>query len=208
MFDILIGCDDRHVGNGVLSDLKTRYSEVLDRVTKCALEEVKLDLQDTGFDRTCYLFCPVTKQQYQRAVLLSAGLNVVVEQRVAGILLQKRDKDKLPAVFRSQIFQSVDLSVIIDHFCRINSSILKLFPQLSERDVLALKQGYQELTDHERIIFRMALAGRSAKSIAMELDVSHRTIETHRANILKKFSCASFWELLRSLAAANIHLRY
>ena len=53
------------------------------------------------------------------------------------------------------------------------------------------------LTDREREIVQLLAEGKSSKEIAMILGISVRTVETHRAAIMKKLGLKSFSELIR-----------
>jgi FixJ family two-component response regulator len=65
-----------------------------------------------------------------------------------------------------------------------------------------LAQGLSLLTQREREVFDNLLKGSTSKEIARELDVSHRTIEAHRQNLLRKLGLSSVKELL-ALALAS-----
>jgi len=54
----------------------------------------------------------------------------------------------------------------------------------------------QVLTPREREVFDLLVRGESVKSIALQLDLSHKTIHVHRANVLGKLQCASTIELV------------
>jgi len=60
-----------------------------------------------------------------------------------------------------------------------------------------------ELTGREREILDLLVAGQSNKQLAKQLNLSLRTIETHRNNILKKMGVSSFTELLRVLLSSS-----
>jgi two-component system response regulator NreC len=47
---------------------------------------------------------------------------------------------------------------------------------------------YDALTDREREILRLLALGKDNKNIARLLDIAYRTVETHRANIMKKLN--------------------
>lgn len=47
------------------------------------------------------------------------------------------------------------------------------------------------LTEREREVLRLVVKGRSTKEIASELDISTRTVETHRANLMRKLNIKS-----------------
>lgn len=65
-----------------------------------------------------------------------------------------------------------------------------------------LDQCLSLLTQREREVFDNLLKGGTSKEIARELDVSHRTIEAHRQNLLRKLGLSSVKELL-ALALAS-----
>src|SRR5262245_4008009 len=52
------------------------------------------------------------------------------------------------------------------------------------------------LTPREREIVQLLSEGRSNKEVAVELDISTRTVETHRANIMHKLGVGSLSDLL------------
>lgn len=60
------------------------------------------------------------------------------------------------------------------------------------------------LTGRERQVLELPAAGMSNKEIAWELGTSRRTIEVHRAHIMKKLRMRSFVELIFSYAIATI----
>lgn len=51
------------------------------------------------------------------------------------------------------------------------------------------------LTQREKEVIRCLLIGKSAKQIARDLTISHRTVEQHIANIKNKFGCKTKLEL-------------
>lgn len=53
------------------------------------------------------------------------------------------------------------------------------------------------LTEREREILLLAIRGRTSKEIAQHLEISHRTVEIHRAHILQKTGASNLLELAR-----------
>ena len=53
------------------------------------------------------------------------------------------------------------------------------------------KQGLQGLTDREREVLTLIARGLSTKEIASTLDIGARTVETHRANLMRKLGVKS-----------------
>ena len=53
------------------------------------------------------------------------------------------------------------------------------------------RQGLQGLTDREREVLALIARGLSTKEIASSLDIGQRTVETHRANLMRKLGVKS-----------------
>jgi DNA-binding NarL/FixJ family response regulator len=60
------------------------------------------------------------------------------------------------------------------------------------------------LTPREREILQLLAEGKSNKAIAQRLDISVKTVEGHRANIMRKLNFDSFSELVRYAVRNNI----
>lgn len=72
------------------------------------------------------------------------------------------------------------------------------FVDLSEtREVAAL-------TQRERQVAMLLVEGCTSKEIARELSISHRTVESHRANLMKKYCARNGAELIAHLAGISI----
>lgn len=61
------------------------------------------------------------------------------------------------------------------------------------------------LTPKEREVFGLVVAGKQSKVIAHELGASPRTVEIHRARMMKKLNAGSLQELVRMAIAAGVH---
>ncbi len=61
-----------------------------------------------------------------------------------------------------------------------------------------------ELTPREREIAALLVEGKTSKVIARQIDLSPRTVEMHRAKLMRKFSAATSSELVHKLV--GIHL--
>lgn len=59
----------------------------------------------------------------------------------------------------------------------------------------------QTLTEREQEVARMIVAGNANKVVAYDLDISERTVECHRARIMRKTQSESFADLVRVFAA-------
>ena len=83
---------------------------------------------------------------------------------------------------------------------------LYLSPSLSERAIQAYMQRssdsrvedpFDSLTDREREVFQLAADGLSNPQIAEKLSLSARTVEMHRANLMKKLGLKTQTELVK-----------
>jgi len=62
----------------------------------------------------------------------------------------------------------------------------------------------ERLTAREREVMDLIFEGQSNKQIALALDLSHRTVEVHRARIMAKMECRSLPDLLRFAAECGL----
>jgi DNA-binding NarL/FixJ family response regulator len=61
----------------------------------------------------------------------------------------------------------------------------------------ASQEEFSKLTGREREIVQLLAEGKRSKEVAAELNLSIKTVETHRSNILRKLNCHSVTELVR-----------
>lgn len=62
-------------------------------------------------------------------------------------------------------------------------------------DITSVRVAYESLTPREKDILRLIIAGKRNIRIADELCIAMRTVEVHRASLLKKFSAKTVAEL-------------
>lgn len=65
----------------------------------------------------------------------------------------------------------------------------------------AARERYAQLSEREREVLGLIVAGLTNKEIGRALDLSPRTVETHRANLFAKLQAASLAQLIRHYAA-------
>jgi FixJ family two-component response regulator len=89
-----------------------------------------------------------------------------------------------------------------DAIIRTVRQALTLDVQLHAKRVGALmvSSRLSMLTERERAILEMATGGNSTKEIARAFDISPRTVDAHRANILRKLNLKSVADLLRAVS--------
>lgn len=78
--------------------------------------------------------------------------------------------------------------------------------ELREREaaVAGRRARLAELTEREREVMTLAVAGQCNKLIAKRLGISHRTVETHRSRILQKTGTNSIFELGKLAAECGL----
>jgi two-component system response regulator FixJ len=62
-------------------------------------------------------------------------------------------------------------------------------------DDAVLRARYASLTERERQVMSLAVAGKPNKDIARALGISHRTVEIHRARVMRKMDAHTLFEL-------------
>lgn len=72
-----------------------------------------------------------------------------------------------------------------------------------QREAMTITAQFDCLTEREREILELLVAGQSNKAVAAGLGISPRTVETHRNNIFKKLRVRSLPELLGKLLSAS-----
>lgn len=76
--------------------------------------------------------------------------------------------------------------------------------QLGQVDQHGVKDRLASLTGRERDVLRQLVIGHPNKIIAFNLGISPRTVEIHRANVMKKMDAESLSHLVRLTLAAGL----
>jgi two-component system response regulator FixJ len=69
-----------------------------------------------------------------------------------------------------------------------------------------VRQGIARLTPREQEVFELLVVGHTSEVIARALDCSPRTVEIHRARVMKKMEASSVAQLVRMVIAAGIEI--
>ncbi len=64
-------------------------------------------------------------------------------------------------------------------------------------------QRMETLTEREREVMEQVIDGKANKVVAIDLEVSQRTVEIHRANVMEKMKVRSLAQLVRSVMTAR-----
>lgn len=90
---------------------------------------------------------------------------------------------------------------------RLQTALRQSREQVDQQQALAgQQQRLAQLTPREREVMLLALAGHANKAIAKRLGISHRTVEIHRSNVLRKTGAASMLELAQLAADCGLAL--
>jgi two-component system response regulator FixJ len=81
------------------------------------------------------------------------------------------------------------------------------FDRAADTDVATIRTRFMELTDREREVMAGVVAGLPNKTIAYDLQISPRTVEVHRANVMAKMGARSLPELVRMTLATGLSFR-
>ena len=73
-------------------------------------------------------------------------------------------------------------------------------------DTSLIQSRLADLTDRERQVLSGVVAGHANKTIAYDLNISPRTIEVHRANVMAKMKAKSLPELVRMALSINLNI--
>jgi two-component system, NarL family, response regulator NreC len=167
--------------------------EAINLVEKLEPDVLVLDLMMGGINglevtRQLHKKCPKTG-----IVVLSMHSNeaYVIEalrSGARGYILKDNTTEELARAIRE---------VAVGH--RYLSSVLaeRAFEAYTNTATVTSQDPYDQLTTREREVLQMAAQGHSNSDIAERLFISPRTIETHRANLMRKLGLHSHAELLK-----------
>lgn len=79
---------------------------------------------------------------------------------------------------------------------RVNGEVIRKYLNPAEQDCSAVFR-YNSLSEREQQIFRLVVEGHSSKNIANMLFLSPRTVEKHRANIVRKLDIRDAMAMVR-----------
>ena len=72
-----------------------------------------------------------------------------------------------------------------------------------DNETQEIRQRLQSLSERERQVLEGLVAGKANKVIAFDLDISPRTVEIYRANVMTKMQARSLSELVRFVLLAG-----
>lgn len=94
-----------------------------------------------------------------------------------------------------------DLTDAVEAVCRqkpfFTPAASEVMLKIARETVGRAGRGSSQLTPRERQVVRLLAEGKGNKQVAAALDVSVRTVESHRARIMRKLALRSFSDLVR-----------
>jgi two-component system, LuxR family, response regulator FixJ len=88
-------------------------------------------------------------------------------------------------------------------FEAIRRAAAELTRQTTRHDVAAINQRLALLSDREREVLAGVVAGLPNKTIGYDLNISPRTVEIHRGNVMEKMEAKNLPDLVRMALAAG-----
>jgi two-component system response regulator FixJ len=95
-----------------------------------------------------------------------------------------------------------DDQVLIDAIDRAIASVEKSSSGADNGSAVRLR--FDQLTEREKQVMKGIVAGQANKTIAYDLDISPRTVEVHRANVMAKMQAKSLPDLVRMVLSADL----
>ena len=88
---------------------------------------------------------------------------------------------------------------------RINHALAQYSTEFEDKlQKTLVNKHIQDLTSREREVMDLIVAGKANKVIAIDLNLSQRTVEVHRANVMEKLEARSLADLVRIVTHAGI----
>lgn len=177
--DVLVLCSASPV-DVVIVDMGSGESEALRM-----LEQVK----DLCADAHIVVLTSARAPQRVRATVTS-GAQGLVSRNAAGDQLLAA----MRAVLQGQCYVDPELAGVL----------MTTVAMFSDKEFPNADAGYGLLTAREREVFRLLATGMNKKSIAYELGISHKTVETHHLRIMRKLDLQDTLDLIRYAAGIGL----
>jgi RNA polymerase sigma factor (sigma-70 family) len=76
-----------------------------------------------------------------------------------------------------------------------------------EAEIAVLRERFESLTQREREVITMVVAGKLNKQIAAEIGTAENTVKVHRSRAMEKMQAQSLADLVRMVERLQIHVR-
>ena len=100
--------------------------------------------------------------------------------------------------FLAKPFRDQELLDRVHQALEVNSADMARSASISD-----VRERLESLTPRERDVLAMVADGKANKVVAMDLNISQRTVEIHRAHVMEKMGVSSLAQLIRQLHRAD-----
>ncbi len=147
------------------------------------------DLRERHADLRILIVSMHTRIDYIVEALHAGARGYIIKESASDRLLQG-----LESISRGDYFLDSSIS---------HSVVAKLI-NLPRKDIQVTDQRYNALTPREQEIMRLLAEGMPVKQVAQKLFISPKTVENHRASIMKKLELKSAMDLVRYAARLGL----
>jgi len=152
-----------------------------------AITENKLQIDQSGKQWRSYLVCPVKLAEHYQCLFEFVTLqpdNVDINAET------NEEHSPLSSEIHQRILHLLTLWIG-------NEMALVETESRTDEESRVLQQRFSDISPREREVLNLLVLGESNKSMARHLNISPKTIELHRANLLKKTQAKSSIELVK-----------
>ena len=89
---------------------------------------------------------------------------------------------------------------LLDRIQKAVAESVRATSEQIKRNEIAIR--LKQLTPRERQVLDLVVSGESNKGVARHLDISERTVEIHRANVMRKMRATSLADLVKLVASS------
>ena len=93
-----------------------------------------------------------------------------------------------------------DNELLLDRIQKAVAESVRATGERIKRNKIAIR--LKQLTPRERQVLDLVVSGESNKGVARHLDISERTVEIHRANVMRKMRATSLADLVKLVASS------
>lgn len=170
--------------------------EAIEKVQACKPDLAIVDLSMPDMDGLELIGLLSEKFPDCKTVVLSRHQEIAYILRainlgVGGYLIKQISIGELVRAIRSVIGGDV-------YFCELSSKIIvRDVVKQSEKNKQDFSTNFLELTSREKEVLKLVVDGLNGPGISKKLSLSRRTVENHRANIMKKLHVKNTGELIK-----------
>ncbi|MFQ5944069.1 MAG: response regulator [Anaerolineales bacterium] len=211
MITIVLAEDHRIVRQGLRALLKAEPGFSIGGETGDGLEAVELverlepdvlvvDLMLPSLDGIEVMRQVVKRSPKTHVVILSMHAN---EAYVTEALMKGAGAYVLKEASKNDLVRAIREVIAGKHFLSapLAEHAIKAY---IEKGTTELADPYETLTKREREVLHLAAEAHTNNEIAARLSISHRTVETHRANLMRKLNLRSQTDLIRFALSRGI----